>query len=657
MSATVVTERDVLTHAKRVLATATERVWISSAWIRDMALGSLLRAAMPRLAERGVDVRVVYRLSEPKDFVITQFTELDRLVEEHGVAVRFSRRLHAKTLVVDSSAALVTSSNLTPTAGYTRSPGPWQNEEVGVLLEHDTAAVDAVAAEFARIWDAAEAIDADTVGIAMDFPTAGGFEFAAIAEVAVGQYVCCQDAAGRTVIGAITEVTGYNPSFPSLGPEMWNVRGAPTRPPDRPGEVPFLKELFAQPNKERAFQYAATFHAPEAMFCIASVEALRQVEDGQLRAPTRPIAPGATVRTPAVALLEELVGGGDVAVGSLLHHPEIEVCLKGSELCSTHLSVLGQTGSGKSNAVKVLLRRLSTHASYADRRFVVLDPHGEYLGAFPAAVAVHPQQSTWVFDEQILAMAGIGGGQEKSRKTLDQLSRRFAYQARAAAEWPGAAADEASRLSPGDAVRESLETYADLCRQQPRLCLRPRDTWSLLHDAGGHSVDFADPGVYVVDLRGVDDAEARGWVAAAVATQVYERAKGAHGSADPRPAVLVYEEAQVFLPEDGYSGIEGLRAGLYAGRRVTSEGRKFDVSVILSTQRPARVDKSALSQCNSQIILRLVSKEDLDAVAGSFEAASAVLLGQIPALDTGVGVCAGTALATPVATRIPLFEP
>jgi DNA helicase HerA-like ATPase len=56
---------------------------------------------------------------------------------------------------------------------------------------------------------------------------------------------------------------------------------------------------------------------------------------------------------------------------------------------------------------------------------------------------------------------------------------------------------------------------------------------------------------------------------------------------------------------------------------------------------PARVNKDILSECNTQIIFRMVSEEDLDAVAGCFEEASAGLLAALPGYGTGTSYAGG----------------
>jgi DNA helicase HerA-like ATPase len=64
-----------------------------------------------------------------------------------------------------------------------------------------------------------------------------------------------------------------------------------------------------------------------------------------------------------------------------------------------------------------------------------------------------------------------------------------------------------------------------------------------------------------------------------------------------------------------------------------------------------------LAQMNSQLIFRLANVEDLGYVRESFEAAGTAFLADLPTLDTGICLCAGTMIAMPVRCDVPLFAP
>ena len=72
---------------------------------------------------------------------------------------------------------------------------------------------------------------------------------------------------------------------------------------------------------------------------------------------------------------------------------------------------------------------------------------------------------------------------------------------------------------------------------------------------------------------------------------------------------LVVEEAHNFCPEREVVATSKII------RTLVAEGRKFGFGVGIISQRPARVDKNVLSQCNTQIILRVKNPNDLKAIS------------------------------------------
>ena len=57
------------------------------------------------------------------------------------------------------------------------------------------------------------------------------------------------------------------------------------------------------------------------------------------------------------------------------------------------------------------------------------------------------------------------------------------------------------------------------------------------------------------------------------------------------------------------------------------------MGLVVSSQRPARVNKDVLNQCNTHVVFRVANVEDLSALAGSFEAATRPLLEELPGFD------------------------
>ncbi len=70
------------------------------------------------------------------------------------------------------------------------------------------------------------------------------------------------------------------------------------------------------------------------------------------------------------------------------------------------------------------------------------------------------------------------------------------------------------------------------------------------------------------------------------------------------------------------------------------------------TQRPSKIHPDALSQCNSQIVMRITNPDDQTAIAKSSERLGEALLSDLPGLNTGEAVVVGERTRAPVMVRV-----
>jgi hypothetical protein len=110
------------------------------------------------------------------------------------------------------------------------------------------------------------------------------------------------------------------------------------------------------------------------------------------------------------------------------------------------------------------------------------------------------------------------------------------------------------------------------------------------------------------------------------------------------PFFTVVEEAHIFCPERSF----GETKSSQILRTIAAEGRKFGQGLAVISQRPARVDKSVLSQCSTQMILKVTNPNDLKAISNSVEGITSESEKEIANLPIG------TALVTGV-VDVPLF--
>ena len=103
------------------------------------------------------------------------------------------------------------------------------------------------------------------------------------------------------------------------------------------------------------------------------------------------------------------------------------------------------------------------------------------------------------------------------------------------------------------------------------------------------------------------------------------------------PFFLVVEEAQNFAPERNFGDAKSSSVL----RKVLAEGRKFGLGVALISQRPSRLDKSCISQCSTQIILKVTNPNDLRSITASVEGITSEAEKEIRNLPIGTALLIG----------------
>lgn len=117
------------------------------------------------------------------------------------------------------------------------------------------------------------------------------------------------------------------------------------------------------------------------------------------------------------------------------------------------------------------------------------------------------------------------------------------------------------------------------------------------------------------------------------------------------PIVIVLEEAQNYIAENK----DSIAKTVF--ERIAREGRKYGISLIVSSQRPSELSKTVLSQCNSFIIHRLQNPDDQKYVRGLISSANADLLDQLPIIPQQHAIITGDCVRTPIQVRIDDVSP
>lgn len=120
------------------------------------------------------------------------------------------------------------------------------------------------------------------------------------------------------------------------------------------------------------------------------------------------------------------------------------------------------------------------------------------------------------------------------------------------------------------------------------------------------------------------------------------------------PICLLCDEAHLYIPER-INQDTASELSLKSFERIAKEGRKYGVSLVVISQRPAEVNRTVLSQCNNFISLRLSNAEDQTVIKRLLPDNLTGLTEVLPILDIGEALVVGDASLLP--TRILISEP
>ncbi len=120
------------------------------------------------------------------------------------------------------------------------------------------------------------------------------------------------------------------------------------------------------------------------------------------------------------------------------------------------------------------------------------------------------------------------------------------------------------------------------------------------------------------------------------------------------PLLFVCEEAHRYASADRNIGFGPTRKAV---SRIAKEGRKYGVYLGLVTQRPAELDATIISQCNTLFAMRLANERDQALLRSAVSDAAANLLSFVPSLGTREVLAFGEGVALPTRLRFKEVPP
>ncbi|NLK25119.1 MAG: ATP-binding protein [Euryarchaeota archaeon] len=379
---------------------------------------------------------------------------------------------------------------------------------------------------------------------------------------------------------------------------------------------------------------------------------------GLLQMPRTPFRAGQPVFKAKDDVIREVIGLEDKTstgayLGLLFGH-DIRVEVDINSMVQKHVSILAKTGGGKSFLCGNLIEELMKHQVTT----VIIDPHGEYgsmreegappigerdfqveprgyadqIIEFASDTSINPLANPLKFTlaniepRDLLGLTGIKNGRtylNALRKAVDMIkSVKEEYSLR-----------DIIRVLDADEEANNAALISEL---------EYLDEIKIFAPSGTMMNDLVVKGkTTIINLKGTppDIAEL---IVSRIGTALFELRKI---DLIP-PMMLVMEEAHNFCPQVGTVASSRIL------HTIAAEGRKFGLGLTIISQRAAKIDKNVLSQCNTQMILKVTNPNDLRAITASVEGLTAGMADEIQRLPIGVALIVGGNIQMPLFVEV-----
>jgi DNA helicase HerA-like ATPase len=408
----------------------------------------------------------------------------------------------------------------------------------------------------------------------------------------------------------------------------------------------------------------------EGEYPVPTVKILGFEEKNGLELPRYGVKPGSPVKLVSDETLRRILRQDErksAFIGTISTREKVPVYISVNDLVSRHCAVLAMTGSGKSYTVGVLIEELLKKKGAV----LVFDPHGEYRNiktdaantkvyGVKGANKIKIETSTLRVGDFANMIPDITDPQRDLLDEVINLASKFyekydmeilrnilsmIYDAKEGRELLSDSVPEG--VLKDMCKRVSLSTIGALIRRLDRL-----------NRMGVYGIDgtpleeiVSVNQLTVMDLSDADERLSE-TIIAVLCRKIFDarRAYVKEGEGKfKNPLFVVVEEAHNFAPRSTEERTIISRSIL---KKIAREGRKFGIGLCIVSQRPSKLDSDILSQCNTQIIMKIVNPSDQEYIRQSVESVTEDIVRDLPSLGRGEAVVAGSAIKLPIQVKI-----
>lgn len=383
-------------------------------------------------------------------------------------------------------------------------------------------------------------------------------------------------------------------------------------------------------------------------YLVGSAKPLAVFSGSLMQRPCFPPSPGDSVEVADGETLSRFIGLDQekgLDVGKINFH-ETPVKLNLTRLLQKHLAILSISGGGKSYLTSVILEELlGRKEEHGQIAVVLIDTHGEYMGF--AEDPAYRERATVVSGKDFkIGIPGItvellsqfvpdmSGVQERElRRILKDAGSAMAGRAYDLNDIIRIVAEDEKVKS---ATKDILVTLLSHLRNTGFFGFSDNPSLDKLAKQGH---------ITIIDVSDITSLKKRQMLVSYLGRKLFD----ARTEERIPPFLFVVEEAHNFAPE-GVKREAAISKSII--EKIAREGRKFNSSLCLISQRPIQLSTTALSQCNTHVILRVTNPYDLEHIGRSSEGLTRDVLDTISSLRVGEALIVGEAVNYPIFVKV-----
>lgn len=376
-------------------------------------------------------------------------------------------------------------------------------------------------------------------------------------------------------------------------------------------------------------------------YLIAEVTPLGVFSNGEQKRITIPPSPGQEVEEIDEGILGSFFGFDEngLEIGEIEIH-KVKVRLNTSRLFQKHLAILAISGAGKSHLASTLIEELLKKELAPS--IIVVDLHGEYKSfaddeRFYLKTKVFKKHQISInvsklsplnFSEFLPQMSSVQRRElEKIIEKIKKVKKRYGL----------------------EELIEAIESSEINYKTKSALIswLSTLQSFNLFSDVEKPSIEELARvnQLSVIDLSDSTRLKEKQIIVTHILRNLFE----ARRQGRVPPLIIFIEEAHQLAPESKEKEF-AISKGII--ETIAREGRKFKISLVLISQRPIKLSTTALSQCNTFILLRIVNPYDIKHLMESCEAITSDIAKSLPSLKVGEAFITGEGVNYPILVRV-----